>query len=296
MKWQLDDLPVFVAVVEQGGVAAAARALGWPKSSVSTALSRLEQALGLRLVDRSSRRLRVTAEGEAFHRQAQLILAQAHEADALMAGLGAAPAGPLAVALPPAFSQEMVAPRLGDFLARYPAIQLEIMVTTHGAALVRDQVDLAVVVGPLEDSELVSRPLLSESLVWAASPRWLAAHTPGPGLAELRAQVQLCEARYGLRRMPVHVHGEAAHLDLQRGIAHVNDPLVVRRAVMAGAGISVLPRHYCGEQLAAGSLVEVLPHIRFDQAASQLTVVYPGRRLLSPRVRVFVDFLIEVCS
>lgn len=296
IKWRLDDIPVFLAVLEQGGISAAARALDCPKSTVSAALARLERALGLRLVDRSSRSLRVTSEGEAFYRQALLIMEQAREADALMAGLGAAPSGRLSVALPPAFSQEMVAPRLPGFRARHPGIELDIVVTSQGAALVRDRVDLAVVVGALDDSELVSRTLLSGELIWVSSPRWLAGHPLGRTLDEARAQVQICETRYARQRMPVHVDGQAAVIDLTRGVTRVDDPLVVRRVVMAGGGVSVLPRHYCAEPLADGRLVEVLPHIRFDLAASRLTAVYPGRRLLSPRVRVFLEFLAGICA
>lgn len=296
MKWQLDDLPVFLAILEQGGISAAARALGSPKSSVSMVLTRLEQSLQLRLLDRSTRSLRVTTEGEVFHRQALLIMEQAREADALMAGLGAAPTGKLTVALPPAFCYEMVAPRLASFRQRYPQVQLELVVTSNGAAMVREQADLAVVVGPLEDSELVSRTLLSNALIWVASPAWLAQHTLGATLPEICAQVQICESRYGLRRMPVHVVDTPGQLDLESGITHVNNPLVVRRVVLGGAGLSVLPRHYCVPHIADGSLVEVLQHIRFDLTASRLTVVYPGRKMLSPRVRAFLEFLVELCD
>lgn len=296
MKWKLDDLPVFLAVLEQGGLSAAARTLGAPKSSISAALARLETGLGLRLIDRSSRSLRVTAEGEAFARQAQLIVEQAREADALMAGLGTEPAGRLTVALPPAFCLALLAPHLPAFRAQHPGIELDIVVTSQGAALVRDRVDLAVVVGALEDSELVSRPLLAGELIWVASPPWLATNTPGETLDAVRAQVQVCETRYAQRRLAVHVHGEPAHIDLSRGVTRVSDPLVVRRVVMDGAGLSLLPRHYVTEALASGQLVQVLPHIRFDRTSAQLTAVYPGRRLLSPRVRVFLEFLVTVCA
>ncbi len=296
MKWQLDDLPVFLAVVEQGGISAAARTLGLSKSSVSVVLTRLEHSLQLRLLDRSTRTLRVTTEGEVFYRQALLIMEQAREADALMAGLGTAPSGKLTVALPPAFCHEMLAPHLSSFRQRYPGVQLELVVTSHGAALVRERADLAVVVGQLEDSELVSRPLLSDALIWVASPAWLAQHTLGQTLPDICAQVQICESRYGLRRMPVHVNGVPGELDLERGITHVNDPLVVRQVVLGGAGVSVLPRHYGVQQLADGSLVEVLQHIQFDLTASRLTAVYPGRKMLSPRVRTFLEFLVELCD
>ncbi len=294
MKWNLDDLPVFLAVVDQAGISAAARALHAPKSTVSAALTRLETGLGVRLMDRSSRSLRLTAEGETFSRQAQMIVEQAREADALMAGLVAAPSGRLTVALPPAFSQDFVAPRLQAFRARYPALELEIIVTSQGASLVRDSVDLAVVVGPLEDSQLVSRCLLEPELIWVASPRWLRSHELGDGLDAVRAQVQICETRYAVRRLAVQIDGEEAYLDLSRGVMKVNNPLVVRRVVSEGGGVSLLPRPYCAELLAQGQLVQVLRHIRFAQAGSRLTVVHSSRRLQSPRVRVFLDFLVKI--
>ena len=294
MKWHLDDLPIFLAVVEQSGISAAARALGAPKSTISAALSRLESGLGVRLLDRSTRTLRLTAEGEAFRRQAQLIVEQAKEADTLMGGLVAKASGRLTVALPPAFAHDLVAPLLPRFRARHPDVDLEIVVTTQGAAMVRDRADLAVVVGALEDSELVSRTLLEPELIWVASPKWLRAHPLGQTLEAVRAQVQICETRYALRRMPLHVHGEETYIDLSRGVMKVNHPLVVRRVLLEGGGISLLPRPYCAEALAQGRLVQVLSHIRFAQVGSRLTVVYPSRRLLSPRVRVFLELLGEL--
>lgn len=296
MKWRIDDVPIFVAVVDQNGITAAAQVLGMPKSTVSTAISRLEHGLGLRLIDRNSRNLRVTTEGEAFYRQAQLIMDQVREADATAAGLSAEPTGRLTAALPPAFTQEIVAPRLAEFRARFPKVELDIVVTDHGAELLRGQVDLAVVVGPLEDSELIARTLITGPLVWVVSPDYQARHRIGDSLDDIRGHIQICEKRYGRARMPVHVNGQATRIDLDHGIAHVNDPLVVRRAVANGAGLSLLPHHYCREPLADGTLVEVCRHVTFDLAASTLTAVYPHRRLVSPRLRAFIDFLTTACS
>lgn len=296
MKWKIDDVPVFVAVVDQNGITAAAKVLGMPKSTVSTTLTRLEQALGLRLLDRNSRNLRITREGETFYRQAQLIVEQVREADAMMAGHNTVPSGRLSVALPPAFCQEIVAPKLATFRAAYPAIELDLIITSHGVELLRDLADIAVVVGPLEDSELVSRTLISGPLVWVACPEYLVDNPVGDDPKSIISHVQMCEKRYGLARMPVHVNRDAINIDLSHGISHVNDPLVVRRAVMNGAGLSLLPRHYCREQLSQGSLVEICQHVTFDLSASKLTAVYPSRRLMSPRIRAFLEFLNEVCA
>ena len=295
MRWAIDDIPIFAAVVEHGGMSAAADALGMPKSTISTAVSRLEKGLGLRLFERNLRSLRLTEEGTAFYRHAQMILEQVREADATVAGLRAEPSGRLTVALPPAFCQEIVAPQLARFHHAYPKIKLDMLINPHGVDLLRDQADVAVVVGPLADSELVVRTLIAGPLIWVASPAYLAGRTLGPGLEDLQGHLQICEQRYGLAAMPVHVDGQAARIDLSAGLSHVGNPLVVREAVVKGAGIAPLPRHYCQDQIASGALVEVYDHVTFDVAASTISLVYQGRRLVSPRLRAFVDFLADAC-
>lgn len=295
MKWKIDDAPIFVAVIEQNGVTAAADVLGLPKSTVSTALSRLEDALGLRLIERNSRNLRITPEGETFYRQCRMIVDQVTEADALMAGYTADPSGRLSVALPPAFCQEILAPELARFHQLYPEIDLDLQITTRGVELIGDQVDVAIVVGPLEDSELISKTLLTGPLTWVASPDYATLLVEETAPEDIAEHVRICETRYGQTRVPIHFNGKASHIDLNHGVSHVNDPLVVRQAVMNGAGVSVLPRHYCRDQLVDGSLVEIFRNIVFDLTASKLTAIYPSRRLLSPRVRVFLEFLIEIC-
>jgi DNA-binding transcriptional LysR family regulator len=295
MKWNLDDIPVFLAIIERGGISAAANTLGMPKSTVSTTLTRLEQDLGLRLIDRSSRSLRITAEGEVFYRQAQQIMEQAVVTDSLMADLGNVAKGRLKVALPPAFSEEFVASHLLNFRQQHSEIDLEIIITSQGAELIRDQVDIAVVVGELEDSELVSLPLVRGQLIWVSSPDWLAQNRLPETLDELATMVQICETRYALRRLAVYIDKDLHYLNLAHGIMRINHPLIVRRMLMSGGGISLLPYHYCVKQLAEKSLIQILPHIRLELASSQLTAIYPSRRLISPRIRVFLDFLTKIC-
>ncbi|WP_417675581.1 LysR family transcriptional regulator [Roseibium sp.] len=296
MKWTIDDVPVFVAVIDHNGFTAAARALDMPKSTVSKAVSRLEEALGLRLLDRNSRSLRITAEGETFYRQALLIMEQVRETDAAMAGLNAVPSGRLIVSLPPAFCQEIVSPNLAAFHRDYPQVDLELVITSHGTDILRDQIDIAVVVGPQEDSDLICRTLFAGPLIWVASPDYLSQCTLGDSPDDLLKHIRICETRYGLRRVPFHLNGQADHFDLARGITHVNDPLSVRKAIVCGAGVSLLPELYCRQQLRDGSLVEVFRNISLDLSASKLSVVYPSRRLMSPKARVLLEFLDRICK
>jgi DNA-binding transcriptional LysR family regulator len=220
---------------------------------------------------------------------------QVREADAAMSGHNAAPRGRLAVAVPPAFCLAVVAPNLAAFHATYPGIDLELVITSHGVDLLRDKVDLAVSVGALSDSEYITRTLISSRLLLVASPDYVARNEIGTTLQEIRRHIRICETRYGLARMPVHIGGKADSFAFDRDVTCANNPLVVRSAVMNGAGISPLPLHYCRDQIAEGSLVEVCRHVTFDQSATKLAVVYPGHRLVSPRLRAFLDFLDEIC-
>ncbi|WP_010138240.1 substrate binding domain-containing protein, partial [Oceanicola sp. S124] len=205
------------------------------------------------------------------------------------------PSGRLAIALPPAFCQEILAPNLATFRKMHPEVELELVITGRGVDLVREQIDAAIVVGPQEDSELISKALVAGPLLWVASPAYLAEAGLGPRFSPLTPHVQLIEKRYGLRRMPVQVDGFSAWLDLATGITQVNDPLVVRRAVLNGAGISPLPQFYCQDHIDRGELVQVCDNVVFDPDISRLAVVYPSRRLMSPKVRAFLEFLNTVC-
>ena len=297
MGWNIDDVPVFVAVVEQKGVSAAAAHLNMPKSTVSKAVTRLEDALGLRLFDRNSRTVTVTRDGEVFYRHAQSILEQVREASAVMAGLTSEPSGRLVAAVPMAFGREIVAPHLVAFRRRYPKVALELVITGQAPDLIRDQIDLAVVVGELSDSELIVKPLYKGDLVWVASADYAAAHALADLLPEaMPSHIHICEKRYAGGRLPMRVAGRKADLILNRDLMLANDPISVREAVAGGCGVSFVPRQYCRKHLESGALVEVFPQARFELSASTLSAVYPSRRLLSNKTRAFLDFLTGICA
>ena len=144
MKWNVDDLPCFVAVADLGGISPAARALNIPKSSISRTLSRLEDGLGLQLFVRGSRALRLTHDGTQFYRHAVLILEQVDAATAELAGLGVSPRGLLTVSIPMAFGREIVGPQLSGFQQRYPDIRLDIRIGSGLPDPLREQIDVAV--------------------------------------------------------------------------------------------------------------------------------------------------------
>lgn len=293
MKWLVDDVPVFIAVVEQKGVTAAADLLSIPKSTVSRTISRLEEGLGVRLLERNSRNIRLTSDGEAFYHHALLIMEQVEEANDRMSGLTAEPKGQLTVALPMAFAREVVAPHLNEFRLRYPEIELEIVVSSHHTDLIQERIDIAVQVGPLEDSDLVAKPLVDSGLAWICSPEYIEQHTLGTSADDLLKHVFIGEKRYCHSELKVKDHGKHRVLNLS-GAACINDTISVRKAVEGGAGVSMVPLLYCRDQLENGSLIRVFEDVVFESGSALISAVYPGRRLLSNKSRAFLDFLGEV--
>lgn len=296
MRWSIDDVPVFVAVVDTQSVTQAARQLSISKSKVSKTLSRLEEGLGVRLLKRNSRNIQVTSEGQTFYRHALQIMEQVSEADNIMAGMTVVPSGRLVVALPVAFAREFVAPRLVEFRSRFPGIELELILTSHAVDIIREEIDVAVVIGALADSELVSRPLYQGSLIWVTTPAYAEANGIGPESTDPMPHVQICEKRYGSRQVPVQRPEGTATIDLSHGLIHANDPLVVREYVLNGGGVAFVPDQYCQKHLAAGELVRVFEPVRFQEQASMLSAIYPGRRLMSGKTRAFLDFLNQVAA
>lgn len=296
MSWNLDDVPIYVGVVEQNGVSAAASYLQMSKSAVSKALARLEHDLGVRLLTRNTRNLRITSEGEAFYRHCLLIMEQVNEANAVMAGFKTVPSGRLVIALPMAFGREIVAPHLGQFRTQYPQIDLELLITSHPVDIIREQIDLAVVIGSLNDSDLMVKKLYESTLWCVTSPDYFKQNELGSTLDDLLEHIQMCEKRYVGKSFPIHVDGQKKTLTLNKKMISVNDPIAVRAAVLNGFGLALVPDQYCKQHLATGELVRVFEHIEFEPSVSVISAIYPSRRLISNKTRAFLDFLIELCE
>ena len=295
MRWRLDDLEMFCAVVETGGVTAAAAQLNVPKSTVSKVLARLEHDLALTLIARTSRVLRVTAEGRTFHRQAKLILDLAQDTDAMMQGMRAVPSGRVVLAAPPAFCREILAPQLTKFVKQYPEVRLDIVTTSRLADVSEGAVDLAVVVGDQSDSELKQKALMGGRLMWVSSPDYAKTQHLGALEQPDPRHIYICETRYALGPVALHISGWGITFRIPDTAMQVTDPLCVREAVAGGMGVSFLPERYCRGAIARGELIEIWTQATFDNGAARLAVVYSGSRILSPRNRAVLGFLEEIC-
>lgn len=288
MKLDALDLRHFATIVQAGGISPAARKLGQQKSTLSRALATLEARLGVRLLQRTTRKLSLTEAGELLLGYAQRVAEELEHAEAALEGLSDAPQGALVVTLPQAFLRHVLAPRLPEFLAAQPGIRLTLLPSTQVLDLVAAGIDLAIRVGEPTGATAVARPLLSTPQVLVAAPGYLArAGTP-------RSSAQLAKhelLQIGERAGPIAWFG-AEGPSLQARVA-LPEPGLLIDLLLAGAGIGAVPQLYAAPLLADGRLVRVLP--RFALAPRTLYALYPSRHQLAPKVRAFLDWLVEVC-
>jgi DNA-binding transcriptional LysR family regulator len=282
---------VFVSVVDAGDFSSAARQLRMTPSAVSKIIARLETRLGVRLLQRSTRRISLTPEGAAYQVTARRILGDIEEAE-LAIQPGAEPRGRLRVSLPSAFGHRLVVPMLPAFIARYPAIELELDFTDAVIDLLEESVDVAVRVAARDDANLVMRHLAPNHRVICASPAYLAKRGIPKTPDDLRQHVCLgitsrgnfnsweFETPLGIQTMQI------------RGPVEANSTEALRRLALAGIGVIRISETLVGPDIAAGRLIPILGDYNRSDGAP-ICAVYPSRRLLSPRVRVFVDFLVE---
>ena len=289
MKWNIDDLPVFVAVAEMRGVTGAAKLLNMPKSTVSRTLTRLEDDLKIRLFNRNTRDFNLTAEGVVLFHHAQVVLDHVKATDEAVAGLQHTPSGTLKVSLPMAFSREILGNHLLAFNNKYPQINLQIQVTPHNINLIREDLDLAFVVGLPDNSDIVAKKVLDSPLIWVASPDYAARAIKQDTLLDLQNHMVYCERRYQLANFEVRDHTGWHNLN-KTHLMSINDPLTLRQLICNGGGIAVLPEIYCQKELEAGLLQRVYHNIICKETA-QIYALMPSLRLQPQKARLFIEFV-----
>lgn len=288
----LSDIEIFVRVVESRSFTAAADALGLAKSGVSRSVTRLEDSLGVKLLQRTTRRLSLTEAGQEFFERSRDALSQIEEARRAASRHQAEPSGTLRATAPMSFGLELIAPALPEFLAKHPKLVVDLAFDDRQRDLVAEGIDVAVRVTQLADSSLVARRLAPVRMVVVASPRYLerrgAPRTPD----ELRAHDCLV---YTLRPSPdawrFDGPGGERFLVPVRGSYYANNGMALREALVAGHGIALMTTFTVGDDIRSGRLVRVLPGYAAPELAAH--AVYPQRRLVPPKVRAFVDFLAD---
>jgi DNA-binding transcriptional LysR family regulator len=290
MKTTLEELTAFTVVVDTGSITAAAAQLGQTTSGVSRALGRLEEKLATTLLQRTTRRIELTEEGQTFLAQARKILAAVDDAEEQMAVRREKPAGRLRVNAAVPYMLHVVVPLVAEFQARFPAIQLELNSSDEIIDLLEHRTDIAIRIGTLQDSTLHARPLGTNGLRVLASPAYLNARGRPKNVAALVAEHSLLgfTQPLSLNRWPLR---DADGRDLQITpslLASSGETL--RQLALAGVGIVCLADFLTRADRAAGTLVQVLQRETLD-VRQPVHAVYYRNTQLSARIACFLDFL-----
>lgn len=289
MRANVDEIQVFVKVVETESFTEAARALGMPKSTASRYVSRLEDRLGVRLLNRSTRRLRPTNVGAIYYQRCSRIVADLADAEAAITSMQDEPQGLLRVTAPLTFGYLFLGAIIADFMKAYPDVQINLFLSDRKVNLIEEGFDIAIRGGVLEDSSLIARKMGTAQRVICASPDYLRRRGTPQRPEDLRDHDCLLYGSQpssgGSWRM-----SDGASVPVS-GKLVVNNIDVLRSAALAGMGILYTPRFLVERDLANGELVEILPN-QVNHAGG-LYILYPHARHVSAKVRVFVDFLVE---
>ncbi len=288
----LNELAHFAAVVQHAGFTAASRATGIPKSSLSKSVARLESRLALKLLERSTRRFRVTDVGREFHEHCVAMLESAESAEAVAARATSEPGGSVRMSCPQGLLQQLVGHVLPGFLLRYPKVRLDLQVINRRVDLIEEGVDVAMRVRERIDAErsMIARPLGRTNLVMVASPRFLKQH-PVSSLDDVAAlpTIALQADARATEWMFARADGHTGSV-LQEPRLASGDNAVLLEAVLRDVGVALLPSHLCRRHLQTGELVRVLPE--WSTSCETVHLVYTTRKGLRPSVRVLVDYLV----
>jgi DNA-binding transcriptional LysR family regulator len=293
---RLDSLQMFVRVAELSSFTQAADSLGLPKARVSTAVQQLEGLLGTRLLHRTTRRVQMTQDGQAFYERCKDVLADMDELQAMFQQGVQALRGRLRVDMPVLISRDQVIPRLPEFLADHPQLEIELSSTDRRVDVVREGFDCVLRVGSLVDSGLVARPLGALRQINCASPAYLKQHGTPTTLADLAGhRLVHYVPTLGAKSVGWEYEHEGRNRTLAMGgVLTVNSTEAYQAACLAGLGLVQLPAAGVKSRLASGQLVEVMPQYRAPSLP--VSLLYANRRNLPKRVQVFMAWLAQILS
>lgn len=292
----LNELQFFVQVSQTQSFTKAAKRLGVPKSSVSRAILRLENRLGVRLVERTTRKVALTEVGELYLNRCQRVMEEAEQADLAVGALQAKPRGTLRVGAPVPFARSIMGPSMGEFLALYPELRLRLQLLNGDESPREGTFDVVVRAGVLEDSGLLVKPLMRIRLGVYASPGYMEnrklPESPAD-LLQLSCVTTSCDT--------LGESGDFTLWRLRRGTelkeirigarVSVPDPTINHQLALAGAGVTLLAQSAVRSDVEQGRLLRILPE--WEPAPVELHALYPSRLDSSPKVRVFLQFLRE---
>jgi DNA-binding transcriptional LysR family regulator len=290
----LNNLYFFAKVVEYGGYTAAAEGLGMQTSKLSRRVGALEKELGVRLLNRTTRKLSLTDAGKTFHRHCMALIAEAEAAKDAIGQTLSSPRGLVRMSCPTGLLQAGVADVVAGYLAANPQVQIALDATNRRVDVVDEGIDVALRVRfpPLDDSDLAMRSFGLSEIILAASPAFIAAHGQPKALADVGRLPTLSMGTVGKEHTWRFVDADSNSAELIHSPSLATDDLyTLRRAAIRGVGVACLPTLLIAEDLSSGVLVRVLPPLSFR--AGVLHAVFPSRRGMVPAVRALLDCLSE---
>ncbi len=289
MYMEIDAMVVFANIVEQGGITAAAKVMKLPKSNVSRRLAQLEHRLGVRLLERTTRKIHVTEIGQIYYQHCRRIVEEAEHADLSISRTLEVPRGTLRVSASVTVGQNLIGPMLPEFMKLFPDVLISLQLSNRRVDLIEEGFDLAIRVGALSDSSLISRRVGVSELGVYASPKYLrrlAAPVLPADLIDHDCLIMSDEETGHVWRL---VGPSGRKNTSVRARAVVNDFAVLQRMLLDGIGIALLPDYIA--HASKGKLTRVLPE--WSIPSVELHAIYPSHRGATPKMRVFLDWVID---
>jgi len=289
---RIGDIAAFVAAVNAGSFTLAAKATGLTRSAVGKSIVRLENQMGVRLLNRTTRRLSLTDEGALMFERSRAVLDDLEELDALMATRRLRPTGTLKLTAPLSLGQRLVLPVLDSFLGKWPELQANVTFSDRFVDIIEEGFDVAIRIGePKQDTRIITRTLGWQHMVTCAAPAYLARRGTPQHPAQLPGHDTIFFVNAERRRSWRFGTPDGEYVFEGPGRLNIDSSEAMRASAIAGFGLVNLPRYLFEDALRDGSLVTVLDE--FAAPPEPIRVMYPSKRQLSPRVRGFVDVLAE---
>ncbi|HET6552796.1 MAG TPA: LysR family transcriptional regulator [Dyella sp.] len=286
------DIAAFVAVVKAGSLTAAATSLGLTRSAVGKSIMRLETQLGVRLLNRTTRRLSLTDEGEVVYERWRQIMEELEDVDAAIALRHSKPTGTLKLVTPPSFGQRHMLPVLNAYLEQWPELRAELWFTDRFVDLVEEGFDVAICIGePKHDSLFLTRTVAWQQFIVCASPGYLAKRGSPQAPSDLANHDTIMYLSAGQPRAWFLQAYDKPHVYDGPGRLNIDSSEVVRESALAGFGLAHIANYVVCDDLRTGSLVEVLHAYR--PPPDPIRLVYPSKKHLALRTRAFVDLLVQ---
>ncbi|WP_372737884.1 LysR family transcriptional regulator [Neptunomonas sp.] len=284
----LNDASLFIRIVETGSFTSAAESLGIQKSTISRRIAQLEDDLGVRLLQRTTRKLKLTDDGEELFARCQPLINELDTAKDYLSSTQINPRGRLKITMPSDLGVFMMNEVVGTFMKRYPLIMLEVELSTRLIDLIEEGVDLAIRVGELADSSLIARRVATVSRGLYASPAYLKQH----GTPKTPDDLQNHECYGVLKAVDQWDFDNWDEVVEVKGKLKANSISFIREILLQDMGIARMPKVFCRDNVQQGKLVEILEN--YVSSPIEVNALYPSRRHLNPKVRLFIDHMMEM--